>query len=34
MGTRFARFSESMVAHRKRVHIAVFILTIFMIPGA
>ena len=34
MGTQFARFSESMVAHRKRVHIAVFILTLFMIPGA
>ena len=34
MGTRFAKFSESMVAHRKRVHIAVFILTLFMIPGA
>ena len=34
MGTRFARFSEHMVAHRKRVHIAVFVLTLFMIPGA
>ena len=34
MGTRFARFSEHMIAHRKRVHIAVFVLTLFMIPGA
>ena len=34
MDTRFARFSKGMVAHRKRVHIAVFILTLFMIPGA
>ena len=34
MDTRFARFSKGMVVHRKRVHIAVFILTLFMIPGA
>ena len=34
MDTRFARFSKGMVTHRKRVHIAVFILTLFMIPGA
>ena len=33
MDTRFARFSKGMVAHRNRVHIAVFVLTLFMIPG-
>ncbi|MBT3653265.1 MAG: hypothetical protein HN541_08160, partial [Euryarchaeota archaeon] len=34
MGSRFSKVAAKIVAHRKRVHIAVFILTILMIPGA
>ena len=34
MGKGFHRFSKWFVPHKKRVHIAVFILSLFMIPGA
>ena len=34
MGTRFHRFSKWFVPQKSRVHIAVFILSLFMIPGA
>ena len=33
MGSRFSKVADMLVAHRKRVHIAVFILTLLMIPG-
>ena len=34
MGTRFSNFSKWFVPQRNKAHIAVFILSIFMIPGA
>ena len=34
MGKGFHRFAKWFVPHKKRVHIAVFILSLFMIPGA
>ena len=34
MGSRFSKVAAKIVVHRKRVHVAVFILTILMIPGA
>ena len=34
MGTKFHRFSKWFVPQKRRVHIAVFILSLFMIPGA
>ena len=34
MGSRFSKVAAKIVDHRKRVHVAVFILTLLMIPGA
>ena len=34
MGSKFSRVAAKIVAHKKRVHVAVFILTLLMIPGA
>ena len=34
MGTKFHSFSKWFVPQKNKVHIAVFILSIFMIPGA
>ncbi len=34
MGTKFQSFSKWFVPHKKRVHFVVFILSLFMIPGA
>ena len=34
MGSKFSRVAAKIVVHKKRVHIAVFILTLLMIPGA
>ena len=33
MGRSFADFANWLIPHRKRVHIAVFLLTLLMIPG-
>ena len=33
MSGRFAAFARWLIPHRKRVHVAVFILTLLMIPG-
>ena len=34
MGTKFNRFAKWFVPQKKKAHIAVFILSIMMIPGA
>jgi len=34
MSVSFAAFAKWLIPHRKRVHIAVFLLTLLMIPGA
>ena len=34
MGTKFHIFAQWFVPQKNKVHIAVFILSIFMIPGA
>jgi hypothetical protein len=33
MKTTFADFARWLIPHRKKVHVAVFLLTILMIPG-
>ena len=34
MGRDFASFSKWLIPHRKKVHVAIFLLSLLMIPGA